>query len=232
MQKNKNLIVIAAAGLGKRMKTSGPKAAVKLCENETVIERQIRLFKKHFPSYEIVVVVGPAKDKMEKILHDKVKIIINNDFDTTNTAWSIKKALDNQDISNLILCCGDIVFNESMISKINTNFSCVILDINHIDRNSEVGCNITNAKLNHINYGLVPKWSQIAYLKKAEIILLQKILEKQTIKRWFMFELMNNIIDMGGSFFVHMPTNGYMVEIDSQQDVKKAKMFAQTFKDQ
>ena len=42
---------------------------------------------------------------------------------------------------------------------------------------------------------------------------------------------MNKIIDMGGSFFTHIPTNGYMVEIDSQQDIKKAKIFAQTFKD-
>jgi len=231
MQQMNNLIVIAAAGLGKRMKMSGPKAAIKISDSETVIERQIRLFKKFFPSYKIVVVIGSAKEKMEKILNNKVEIIINNDFDSSNTAWSIKQAIEKENISNLILCCGDLVFNESMISKIITDFSCVVLDINNIDRSSEVGCNITNCKLNHINYGLNPKWSQIAFLKKEEINILQKILKKSKVKNWFFFELMNKIIDMGGSFFTHIPTNGYMVEIDSQQDIKKAKIFAQTFKD-
>ena len=189
MHKNNNWIVIAAAGLGRRMKTSGPKAAVKIFENETVIERQIRLFKKFFPSYKIVVIIGSTKEKLEKIIGNKAEIVFNEDFETTNTAWSIQKAIEKQEIDNLILCCGDLVFNESMISGMINNFSCVVLDKNHIDRNSKVGCNITELKLNHINYGLSPKWSQIAYLKKNEIKILQKIMQKQTIKKWFFFEI-------------------------------------------
>lgn len=229
---DKNLIIIAAASLGRRMKTSGPKAAIKISENETVIERQINIFKRHFPEFKIVVVSGAAPDKMKKIVGERAEVVVNKEFETTNTAFSISIALEKHKCDNLIFSCGDLVFNDNLINQLDLNFSSLILDNNKEYRTKEVGCAIynDNFKIDHVNYGINPKWAQIAFMKKEEVLLLKTILKSERTKRWFAFELINKIIDMGGSFYVNEPRGGAVVEIDSHQDIVRAKEFVKTGK--
>ena len=91
---NSMCVIILAAGVGKRMKTYGPKCTIEIGSNETVISRQIRLMKKSLPNYEILVVVGFQKAKVLKIID--VDFIENKKYEFTNTCVSVNIAIKNK----------------------------------------------------------------------------------------------------------------------------------------
>ncbi|MFZ9376704.1 MAG: 2-C-methyl-D-erythritol 4-phosphate cytidylyltransferase, partial [Candidatus Fonsibacter ubiquis] len=57
-------IIIPAAGIGKRMKSHGPKANIKIDEKNTVITRILSIIKKSFGKTETIVVLGFQKEKL------------------------------------------------------------------------------------------------------------------------------------------------------------------------
>jgi choline kinase len=105
-------IIIPAAGVGKRMRSYGPKSLIPLNHEETVISRQINLLKKLFLHHsEIIVVVGFESEKIIRNLPKWVKVIENENYATTNVARSIGMALRIASNNNVLIVYGDLVFN-------------------------------------------------------------------------------------------------------------------------
>ena len=71
-QKGEDLsVVIPAAGIGRRMKSHGPKSLIHI-KDSSIIERQIKLVHKYYPESEIIVVVGFGANLIrEKIRRNK-----------------------------------------------------------------------------------------------------------------------------------------------------------------
>ena len=64
-------VIIPAAGMGRRMKSYGPKALIEINKNgTTIIERQINLLWKVYPGAEIFVVIGFEGEKIRKSLQN------------------------------------------------------------------------------------------------------------------------------------------------------------------
>ncbi len=57
-------IIIPAAGLGKRMKSYGPKALINIKYGQRILDRQLYLIDSYFEEYNIVLVCGFEADKL------------------------------------------------------------------------------------------------------------------------------------------------------------------------
>ena len=106
-------IVIPAAGMGRRMKSYGPKALVPLPsgktnprtgeargENVTLIERQLNILIDCYPNAEIFIVVGFQAEKIRHQLKDyPVRFIYNPLHESTNVLYSLGLAFIHPDTS-------------------------------------------------------------------------------------------------------------------------------------
>ena len=86
----------------------------------------------------------------------------------------------------------------------------------------EVGITSVNNKASILSYGLKDKWAQIAFLTGKELAILRNLCCKSNddSKHLLTFEIINSIINKGGSFKVHKPDKTFIVEIDCMKDIK------------
>jgi len=107
--------IILAAGVGSRLGRPLPKSLAILPTGETILGRQIRIFRE-VGIREIIVVVGFKKTLvMEQ--HPKVYFTYNPLFYITNTSKSLLCAV--QDIrDDVIWTNGDVVFDPDVLRKV------------------------------------------------------------------------------------------------------------------
>ena len=223
---NNMLIIIPSAGIGKRMRSHGPKATIQLNENETVISRQIDILKKTFPKSKIVVVVGFQKEKFENIKN--AFVVENDEYENTNVSFSVNLALQKFNCNSALIIYGDLVFTKDIFINMPSNKSWICLDNQQNQRSNEVGINIVNNKAVYFSYGLQNKWGQIVFLKGFELESFKLIASKKNSKRKFCFELFNEIIDMNGEFECYINKKWKMVEIDTIKDISRAKKLSRS----
>lgn len=218
------LIIIPSAGIGKRMRSHGPKATIELLEGETVLDRQISILRKVFPKSKIVIVIGFQKEKFNKI--ENVHYLENESYENTNVSYSINLALQKYSCSSALIVYGDLVFTKEIFLNMPSSKSWICIDNQQNHRSNEVGINIVQNKAVHFSYGLQNKWGQIAFLKGFELELFKDIASKNNSRRKFCFELFNEIIDMNGEFECYTDKKWKMVEIDTIKDIVRAKKLA------
>lgn len=223
---NNMLIIIPSAGIGKRMRSHGPKATIQLNEKETVISRQISFLKKVFPKSKIVIVVGFQKEKFENLKN--AHLVENIEYEDTNVSFSVNLALQKFNCNSALVIYGDLVFTKEIFLNMPTDKSWICLDNQQNQRSNEVGINIVDNKAVYFSYGLQNKWGQIVFLKGFELELFKSIASKNNSKRKFCFELFNEIIDMNGEFECYVNKKWKMVEIDTIKDIGRAKKLARS----
>ena len=110
-------VIIPAAGMGRRMKSYGPKSLIKI-GNSTIIKNQISLLRSYLSNPNIVLVCGfKATLLMNQTPHDIIKVE-NEKYTETNVARSIGIGL--RIVSNskkLVVIYGDLVFNSRGFNK-------------------------------------------------------------------------------------------------------------------
>lgn len=218
------IIVISAAGIGRRMKSIGPKCLIKLSNRQTILSRQIKILKKSFPNFSIVVVVGFQKEKIKNRFHGEVFFVDNDNYMDNNVGKSFLLALEEHNPKEAILVCGDLVFSKNIFNKYPMNSSWVMMDNNVEHRSSEVGCTVVGTSVIHMSYGIWPKWAQIAYLKEKEISAYCMVLKNRKANKWFAFEFINEIISYGFSFVAFSPKRAKIAEVDTLQNLSEAKL--------
>jgi choline kinase len=214
-------IIIPAAGMGRRMKSYGPKSLIDLGNGQSVINRQISLLNRKFPKAKIVVVVGFEKEKIISALPPDVSFLVNPIYATTNVSYSINLALNYYQPKKVLLVYGDLVFNEATLD-FALDKSFIIVDSKQQIRDSEVGVTVVNGEVSQMSYGLTTKWAHIAYLDGKELSIFIDNFTKQ-LQRYYGFEMLNIILNNGGSLQAIEPENMRIVEIDSSKDIKQAK---------
>lgn len=216
-------VVISAAGAGRRMKARGPKALIEIGGGETVLSRQILLIRKALPSAEIVVVVGHQKERVIKTLPKDVGWVENPIHEETNVARSLLVGVSYANAKKAILMCGDLVFGPDFLACLPEEGSAAIIDENQNHRSGEVGCNIDRERICHFSYGVWPKWGQAVQLADKELDLFRRVASRDQSARWFAYEVLNGVIDAHGVIVPAYPDKINLVEIDSTQDIERAK---------
>lgn len=218
-------IAILSAGISSRMKTHEPRSLLKI-HNQTLIEYQIQILNNIFKDLEILLVVGYKSEKIIKKLqgHD-IRIIENQLFDETNAGESIRLVVNNNIHDKLLIIHGDLHFNIDTLKGLNYNKSFLLIDNNLQMSDREVGIASNENKATNLSYGLKCKWCQIAYIQGQEYEILKQILlkDKEQIRKKVSFEIINDIINRGGSFNCIEPEKMKIIEIDCIRDINNEK---------
>jgi choline kinase len=217
-------IIIPAAGLGRRMKSYGPKSIIYLNQNQTLIGRQLSILKDIFPSADIIVVLGFEAEKVYKMLPRNVRVVENEHYDSTNVARSLFLGINASKHSNTLIVYGDLVFNEQTFRGLPLDSgSFVIIDNKNQIREYEVGLTVVDGHATQFSYGLPTKWAQIAYLSGKDLDNFYNSAADIDHKKYYGFEILNNVIERGSKLSVIEPEGMKIYEIDSSKDIEEAK---------
>jgi len=219
-KENTMSVVILAAGLGKKIKSYEPRSLLKI-NNDFLLSHQIKNFKNYFKDPEIITVVGCHANKIIKKFNGQTRFVENQIYDQTNSCESLRLAFNNITSERFMFIHGDVLFNMSTL-KVDYSKSFVIKDANNQLKDNEIGLTSIENNLSILSYGLEEKWAQIAYFTGKEYHLLKTIFNKfqDKDKKKLSFEIINEIVNMGGSFTCHSPEKMSIIEIDRIKDIK------------
>lgn len=215
-------IIIPAAGMGRRMKSYGPKPLVELTPAETVIGRQQNILKKEYPDSEIIVVVGYEADTIVKYLRPDVKSVENENYETTNVVRSLGMALRAVTHDRVLIVYGDLVFNKSAV-RITEGRTVAVVDSKGRMTDEEVGVTIVGSRITRFSYDLEKKWGQIVYLTGRELEMFKRVTWNRDYSKWFGFEALNKVIELGGNIRAVEPRRMKIAEIDTSKDIETAR---------
>lgn len=224
-------VVIPVAGSGRRMKSYGSKSLLHLSDGRSILRRQIDIFKRLFDKFkllsngeyiaDIVVVVGFDADKIYKTLPDCIRIVENENFDSTGVARSISLGIKATISKKVLVVYGDLVFNKEMFETLPDE-SCIFVDSKGRMNSSEVGIIIDGDNVVHLDYGLKTKWCHSVLLTGKELALFKTITSQQDKRKLSGHEILNLIIEKGGEFKAFEPKKMKLIEVDSNKDLEKA----------
>lgn len=216
-------VIIPAAGLGRRMKSYGPKALIELKNGETVISRQLELLRGVLPYADIVVVLGFESDKIQRVLPDYVRVVKNEHYETTNVSRSLELGMRASRRQKALVVYGDLVFNENTLVILRNYESSVVVCHNCPERHGEVGVNVVDDKVTTFSYGLPTKWAHIALLCQPELRLFKKAASDRMKRKYFGYEVLNEVLDGGGRLSPLISSSIRIAEIDSSKDIENAR---------
>lgn len=213
-------VAILTAGCGKKIKSYEPRSLLKI-NGDSLINHQIKTLNQVFDSPEIITVIGCHANKIIKKVNKKTRIVENQLYSENNSSESMRLALNNTLNENFMFLHGDLLFNKNCL-KVDYDHSFVIIDNKENIKNEEVGATVTNGELSILSYGLSTKWAQIAFFTNREYELLKSLFLKyeEKDKKKLSFEVINSIVEMGGSFRCYEPKNMKIKEIDRIGDIR------------
>jgi choline kinase len=223
MSSDQLTVIIPAAGIGRRMKSYGPKSLIKI-GNSTIIKNQISLLQTYIPDVNIVLVCGFKAERLMNETPDYILKIENERYAQTNVVRSIGMGLRVAGHSSrVIVVYGDLVFNSEAIKNISLNQSCIVVTDQGMGE-EEVGCVMDRHHiLTNLMYDLPSKWGQIAFFKNKELDLLKQMCWDDKNSTKFGFEIINQIVDKGGQFKCIHNDKIKIIDIDSSKDIQKAR---------
>jgi len=213
-------ILIPAAGLGKRMKSYGPKPLIKIKKNFSILENQIKIFQKLLPNSTIIIVCGFQSEILMDRCPEGIIKIENERYEETNVVRSLGMGL-RACTKDVLICYGDLVFNEECIENMNLNKSSVFTG-KDIMKDGEVGCIVNSkGKIENMMYDLDNKWGQILFLKGKELKMFKEACWNPENYNMFGFEAINKVIEQGGDIIACSNEKAKVIDIDSSKDLEK-----------
>lgn len=216
-------IVIPCAGLGKRMKSYGPKPLIKI-KNKTIFEHQYKAIKETFNKFKIISVCGFEANKLMDVLPSEVIKVENENYRDTNVSRSIGMGLRASVSSSVLIIYGDLVFNKEALMSLDYNVSCMSVSEGSYMDDNEVGCIVNNrGNLENMMYDLPLKWNQILYLTGNDLDRFKKIVWDKRNKKLFGFEAINKLINRGCRIKCIENPEALVTDIDTSRDLEKAR---------
>ena len=194
--------VILCGGAGYRTKAYGNIALLPMHNGLTILNNIINNVRVVFPDAEIVVTTGFQVDKVVDDAPDYVRIVENQLYEDSNTMEEVRLSLNNTPNKNVLFINGDLIFDYSVLEKININKSSIIVDCNErMDINS-IGVTVVDNHATIFAYDLIHKWCNMVYVTGKEMTLLKRLASNRDKRKWYMFEGLNNVMQRSGKFAV------------------------------
>lgn len=214
-------VIILAAGAGARTRSYEPRCLLKY-NNLTLLDRQISSIQKRFVKCEISIVGGIEGNRIIKKIGKNARYIENQVFDDSNSGESLRIAINNSLMDNIVFLHGDLIFDENIFNYIDTNSSCILTDSSGKIEEKEIGVTVDiNENASILSYDLPVKWCQIAYFNQVEMSILRKMLLRNDIefRHLLTFEILNKLIESGGKIKCIDIKDTFIKEIDSLKDI-------------
>jgi len=216
-------IIIPAAGMGRRMRSYGPKSLIKITTQKTIIQNQLEIIKDNFVNHEIILVCGFEAERLMRNTPEDIIKVENESYEDTNVLRSISMGLRASTCDKVMILYGDLVFNPETIKNLKLDSSCLVVDSSHTMNEDEVGCNISNHYVEQMLPDIENKWAQIAFLIGEELSLFKKVAWDKDKSHYFGFEAMNEVIGKGGRFKSVSPSGMKITDVDSSKDLSVAR---------
>lgn len=214
-------VIIPCAGLSSRkMKSYGPKCLIEL-EGASLIEKQLNSIWQIFPRADVFVGIGFQAEKVRESLKDyPVRFIYNPMFDSTNVAFTINLALQACISQHVLILYGDLVFTDDVLTLLTTGRSSI--GFTRETEGESVGIVQHDGLVTNLAFGLPDKWSQMLFLKERELDLFRATCYDTESSKWFGHEVLNKIIDRGGTIEAKEVKPNKLCEIDNPEDIELA----------
>jgi L-glutamine-phosphate cytidylyltransferase len=231
-------VIIPAAGIGSRLKPfteNIPKCLFKLKTDETILERMIRIVRKHIDA-EIYVLTGFQHEMIERTVKD-VRVVYNPFFPITNSISSVWFAREHLN-DDLILINSDLVFDDLFFKDV-LQFgkpSFVTLDSS---KTTEADYKVATFNDRVVFMGKTLKtftgeYAGITKLSKDAAKLLRTTIERMVIdgqtNEWYETALVSMILNDNFELNYRDISKYSWAEMDAADDVLKAKRIFETEK--
>jgi choline kinase len=195
-------IIILGDKFQKKMKSKGCMGLFKIKNKYRIVE-QYEIIKKIFPTANIFYIYGFESKKLlnslqkyDDLVRD-VSFIYNDRHDKYNYGYTLSLASEHIN-DDIIICFGDTTLSNINLLRVKDEYSKIIIGNN----SNELGCVISNSKIENIFYDLENPIEEIYFIKKQDISILKQILENKSlgINNMFIFEIINQMIDKNVMF--------------------------------
>lgn len=221
--KDKISVVLPCAGLCTRLRMKTHKSLLDI-NGDSLISKNIKNIKSIYPNSDITVVCGNQIEIFRKILkNENVKIVYNQRYEDTNTAYSIGLGLDVIDTKRCLIIMGDLYYNKESIQNIDVNDTNKILEDNGSIEKNEIGF-ITdeNNRVSRFNFISDRKWSQICYISGKTLEIFREKCYDDENNKCFTYEILNKCINLGHKFEVIKVKKSCVYDIDTLSQLYKA----------
>lgn len=228
--------VILCAGSGRRLyplTKDSPKCLLSI-GNKRILEHMLDNLRAA-GIHEIVLVTGYIREKIEALVQERayqgIEYVVNEKFDTTNTAYSLNLSLKSLD-SDFILLNGDVLFDQSILDELldHSAENCVVVDNTISLAQEEVKVTAENGRIRRIGKDLDPKVSlgeaiginKISYKTIPQLRAVFDELERRGEELHFFEKGFDELCIKEENFGILL-TDKPWVEIDTREDFQLAK---------
>lgn len=230
-----NIVIVGAKPI-QGMRSFGPISNIPILGKKTVLDIQVQNLKKRFICDNIIYIGGYMCEKIATNTNknQKISIINNEEYQIKNNGYSLKLASKHLDKYNstLILFGKTLIKYKAFDEMIKEKCSSILVDSNKKNAYN-IGYNIDKTKglVNNLFYGLDNKICGIYLLKNEEHNNFKYLLQnKKNIDNTFIFEIINELIDMGGKFKPIEIDSSLVKQIDSSSSLKNTiRYYAKNF---
>ena len=213
-------IVIPLAGVGRRMRASGPRSFLDL-GGETVIQRQIRLLRNRFRGASVYLIVDENERPKRKPRSSTIIVTEGG----TYQAGAVATALSYSVAKQVLVVDGSLVFEKGGMPPLPKT-SCVFTrdpSESEASPSSELGVNLVNGQVLRIDYGLPTPLIKAFVLSEREKEGFLSLSSTRRGSRKFVWEVLNEVLDAGGILTQVIPESNF-IAIETQKDFKLAKL--------
>lgn len=210
----------------KGMKSIGSKSLLNIVDEISIIDHQIRFFKKHYgQAIKIILCTGFENEKIEKKIqkYKNVECCYNPDYEQDNQTGSLSKCLKIYSPNNAIVITGGLILFDKI--KIHENESSIFFVSQDIDKKNifDIGCSHMN-KDAYLFYNLHYKWIECLYISNHHMNIIINDLNTSNISNLFLFEFINHIQSRYKNFnFVQLENVKSPIKVSSLKDISYAK---------
>ncbi len=135
-------------------------------------------------------------------------------------AFTINLALQACISKNVLVVYGDLVFSDDVLTQVTSSGSS--LAFTREEGGESVGIIQSEGSVTNLAFGLPDKWAQMFYLRERELDLFRGTCYDGESSKWFGHEVLNKLIDRGGTIEAKELKPNKLCEIDTPVDIELA----------
>jgi choline kinase len=218
--------VILGAGRGRRLGSEGgylPKPLLEL-DGRTILERQCSVIRSVFPAISrIAVVVGFGAEQMRAAGGPALTYVVNDAFDATNTAESLRLALAASG-EETVLFNGDVLVDEKAVAAIGGQDSAALCELKPDVVDEEVQVLLDGDRIVGIGKAIGGAGEAVGiYRLSAPLVAGYLDAYGGGDATCYYEDVLSRLLDTHRFVAVPLPTGAVATEIDTPEDLARAR---------
>lgn len=188
--------IILGDKYAKGMKSKGCPALLSYSKKINIIQHQINFIRKFLPESQIVYVYGHCSDNFDDFLKEEnidINKIYNPEYDKYGQFNSLSLAKDFMN-SDCLIFDGYSILKKPYINNIKKNQKESFVVLEETD-DGGAGCIMLENKIKNFGYNLPYNIKNMYYLNTEALDLVKKLSLSKKHKNYFMFEILNEILE-------------------------------------